>query len=106
MPDQLLVNVKRCAAQHNGSECGSAVFYDWGIQIMENVSIDNMLGVAEKYKDSAYVNNVKICARCTTPYAVVEGKMIDIGAELSAEDVKNILARGQAQLPHPKIKDP
>lgn len=101
-----LTNIVRCPATANGGTCNSAVFYDWGIQIIEKFSASTPIGQAEKFKDYASASNVHICARCTTPYIKVEGELIDISEELSAEDVKLILSRGQAQLPHPKLKDP
>jgi len=104
MPE--LVNVVRCPAVVADGECGSAVFYDWGIQLMEKWNGTTVIGNAERQKDWASDRNVKICARCTTPYVVIEGNLVDISVELTAEDVKAILSRGQATLPHPKIKDP
>jgi len=63
-------------------------------------------GEIERFRDWASPTNVKICVRCTTPYVLQAGELIDLSHELSAEDVKAILTRGQATNPHPKIKDP
>lgn len=100
--DTKLVNVFRCEA----GDCGSPVFYDWGLQVMNRFNGSNPTGPSEKFANYASSENVKICARCNTPYIVVEGSLVDISADLGAEDVKAIIARGQATLPHPQRKDP
>lgn len=101
-----LVNVFRCETPLAGIECGSPVFYDWGLQVMNRFNGSNPTGPSEKFANYASSENVKICARCNTPYIVVEGSLLDISADLGAEDVKAIISRGQQVLPHPKQKDP
>ena len=107
MPEDRFPNAMRCPAAQNGGACNSAVFYDWGIQFMDKNPVASITGGnQERYRDWAQLSNVKICARCTTPYILEGGLLVDISSELSAEDVKAILARGQASLPHAKIRDP
>jgi hypothetical protein len=83
------------------------VFYDWGLVILDTgqpTGVDG--GELQRWKDYASPRAIKICARCMTPYVLEAGDLLDISAELGAEDIRSILARGQATLPHPKIKDP
>lgn len=102
-----LATVTRCPAVVADEPCGSAVFYDWGIELFHSSPVGDVRGGnMERFNDWTQGSNVKICVRCTTPYIVQAGELIDISAELSAEDVKAILTRGQALNPHPKIKDP
>ena len=97
----------RCSVPIGSGECGSAVFYDWGLQILSRGDYNSIQGgLSERFKDYASANTVKICARCNTPYLLEHGTLIDLSEELSGEDVRAILARGQATLPHVKIKDP
>ncbi len=102
------LSVKRCPAPLGGGTCGSAVFYDWGLVLMEDYSPPALVAgtVMERWQHTPSPANIKICARCTTPYVLDGGELIDVSAELSAEEVKAVLARGQVSLPHPKIKDP
>ena len=105
--NESLPTLKRCPADLGDGECGSAVFYDWGLELLDaRDSLDIRGGPAERYKDWAQSNQVKICVRCTTPYVIQSGELVDVSAELSAEDVKAVLSRGQVSNPHPKIKDP
>jgi hypothetical protein len=103
-----LVRVARCTAALGGSECTSAVFYDWGLQVLENRDTFSVFGdTIERFNGfTQHGYNVKICARCTTPYILEGGELYDISDELSAEDVAAIIRRGQTSLPHPYIKDP
>lgn len=103
-----LVNVIRCSAPAHteDAQCGSPVFYDWGLQVLNSYTGTNPTGPNVKFANYADGQNVKICARCNTPFIVVEGDLVDISADLGAEDVKAIISRGQATLPHPKQKDP
>ena len=102
-----LENVKRCPAKLGKHTCDSAVFYDWGLVIMGGFSMRGPSGEAlQRYEGAADPSNIKICARCTTPYVIENGELLDISEELGAEDVKAVLARGQTTGPHPKIKDP
>lgn len=103
-----LLNVHRCQADFNGGKCDSPIFYDWGIQVIEALSGQSIVKSAGEGLFSRYASpdHVKICTRCTTPYLIVDGALVDISSELTTEDVKLILSRGQATLPHPKIKDP
>lgn len=87
--------------------CGSAVFYDWGLKLMTSAPMVGARGnKLERYSDWASGLNVMICARCNTPYISEEGKLVDVSDELGAEEVRALIARGQAVLPHPAIKDP
>lgn len=107
MPETKLVNVKRCTAKHGGKECGSAVFYDWGLSVMGSFSMKGISGAPlARFEGTADPNHIKICARCTTPYIIEDGDLVDISEELSGEDVKAIIVRGQIAQPHPSIKDP
>ena len=106
MPESRLVNIIRCPAPLGDGKCDSAVFYDWGLQVMERLPNHTITGDDSKFNNYASPTNVTICARCTTPYVRKEGDLVDISGELSAEDVKLILQRGQASLPQVKIKDP
>lgn len=83
------------------------MFYDWGLVLLDARPVNDLRGgESERYHDWASQNHIKICSRCNTPYLIEGGELIDISAELGPEDVHAILARGQATLPHPKIKDP
>ena len=100
-------NLKRCPAPLAGSECGSAVFYDWGIQLFSEYTPRGISGQdIPRWEGFGQFDNVKICVRCTTPFVIEGGELVSIENELSAEDVKAILTRGQATNPHPKVKDP
>lgn len=102
-----LTNVNRCQAPLGGGVCNSAVFYDWGLAVAGRYSYKGPTGnMGDRYTGTTTMDNVKICARCTTPYIITDGELVDISDELSGEDVKAILSRGQATLPHVKIKDP
>ena len=100
------MKVKRCPAPLGAAECGSAVFYDWGLKILETSVISGPRGPIDRYRDYGSPTSVIICARCTTPYLMEGGDLVSIADELSAEDVKAIITRGQMMLPHPVIKDP
>ena len=105
MPE--IEHLKRCPAKLGDSECGSAVFYDWGLELLDTKPTQDIRGgPSERFKDWASGNRIKICVRCTTPYIVEAGDLVDISAELSGEDVKSVLTRGQVLNPAPKIKDP
>ena len=103
-----LGTLKRCPANVAGKkECGSPVFYDWGLELLDEAGFTSIRGGnQERYRDYAGRNHVKICVRCTSPYILEGGELIDISEELSAEDVKAVLARGQALSPPPAVKDP
>lgn len=102
-----LEHVKRCPAPLANGVCNSAVFYDWGLQLMETRPTTSVKGEhITKLKDYAVDQQIKICARCNTPYILEAGDFIDISDELSPEEVQAIIKRGQANLPHVKIKDP
>lgn len=102
-----LQGLKRCPAKLGGKKCNSPIFYDWGLELLLETGWNSITGgQIDSLKGHTGRDNIKICARCTTPY-ILEGKeLIDISEELGAEDVKSILARGQTTLPHVKIKDP
>lgn len=103
----MLDNVVRCQGKLGEADCGSPVFYDWGIELLTSEQYSSVRGGnIERYSDFGSRTHVKICARCTTPYIMEAGQLVDISAELTSEDVKAILARGQATLPHVKVKDP
>ena len=102
-----LAKAKRCPAAFNGGECASAVFYDWGLQIIDAAGYLGPDGAPiARYEGHGDPRGIKICARCTTPYLLIAGDLISIADELGGEDVKAILQRGQSTLPHVKIKDP
>ncbi len=101
------LNLKRCPAPLGGGACGSSVFYDWGLVVMESFSGTSITGdKLQRAEEQAYPRQVKICSRCTTPYIIEDGELLDVSKELSAEDVKAVLARGSTTGPHPRIKDP
>lgn len=107
----MALQVIRCPATHGATGartiCDSAVFYDWGIKLMESATVPDIRGGSvERFNNFAETRNVQICVRCSTPYIVMAGELIDISEELSDEDVKLIISRGQATQPHPAIKDP
>jgi DNA-directed RNA polymerase subunit RPC12/RpoP len=87
--------------------CGSAVFYDWGLQMLHSTPTPSVRGGnVERFNDWVQGSNVKICARCNTPYIIEAGTLVDVSDELGPEEIKSIIARGQATLPHPNVKDP
>lgn len=102
-----LQGLKRCPAKLAGKECKSSIFYDWGLELLDETGWNSITGgQIEGFKGHIQRNHIKICARCTTPYILEAGELVDISEELGSEDVKSILARGQTTLPHVKIKDP
>ncbi len=103
-----LKDLKRCPAGRVGRQkCNSPVFYDWGLELLDATGYNSVMGgQMEAFKGHVARNPIKICARCTTPYIIEGNELVDISEELGAEDVKSILLRGQATLPHTKIKDP
>lgn len=105
--DSPLKMIKRCPARAESGECGSAVFYDWGLVVLHTGGTTGLDGSEiERWKNYAAPSAIKICARCMTPYVLEGGDLVDISEELGPEDIRAILSRGQATLPHPKIKDP
>lgn len=103
-----LEKVARCPATANGKSCDSAIFYDWGLEILDTRPAFSITGgEIERFKEfAAPGNRVKICAICQTPYVLEGGELIDLSAEIGPEDIDSIIRRGQAVMPHPVIKDP
>lgn len=94
-----LENVHRC-------ECGSAVFFDWGIEILTKENSASVRGgVIDSYRDYATRNAVKVCTRCNTPYVIEMGTIVDVSSELGPEEIQNLIRLGNATLPHVRVKD-
>jgi len=97
----------RCPAKLGNGECKSAIFYDWGLKMMTHAPVVGIDGNnLQKYDGWSSGQSIQICARCSTPYIVEEGRLVDVSVELGPEEVNQIISRGQTNLPHPKIKDP
>ena len=100
--------ITRCTAKPNGGgSCGSAVFFDWGLQVLNTTPIADVRGGnIDRFNDYAQPNSVKICARCNTPFLLQAGELIDLSDELTTEDVQGIIARGRGSVVPPRVRDP
>lgn len=79
-------NVIRC-------DCGSAAFFDWGVQIIPTANY----GKSPRGQDYSSGANVKICAACLKPAIIVDGDVYDASAYVTAQQVKDIIRRGQTK---------
>lgn len=97
----------RCPAGFGGGTCNSPIYYDWGIQMAAKPPSHGVSGQAlDKLSNWGSMYHVKICVRCSTPYIMEDGELVDVSSELGPEEVSRIIKTGQASLPHPAIKDP
>ena len=88
-------------------ECGSSMFFDWGIELLTGEEIPSVTGgVVERWRDSASQRNVKVCVGCLTPYIIEAGDLVDVSEELTKEDIQGLLRMQQGSRPVASKKDP
>lgn len=95
-PEKL--NVHECVADG----CGSILFFDWGLQLLDKSGYNTPLGPGQQ--PNVYCYAVKACARCRTPQAIIDGQLIDLSAMIGREEIDTLIRVGQA-VPHSR-KDP
>lgn len=87
--------------------CGSATFFDWGIELLEEtqkfpgIRVDSE-GSPEELADwagKAARHHVKVCVACFTPYILEASKLVDVSEEVDPEMLRGMFLGG----PHKKL---
>ncbi len=87
-PDKL--NIHECVAE----KCGSLLFFDWGLELLDKSGYNTPLGPGQQ--PYTHVYNVKVCARCRTAQAIIDGQLVDLSAMISSEEVETLIRIGKA----------
>jgi hypothetical protein len=74
-------------------DCGCKAFFDWGIKI----GSVNDFGPSPRNKEWASTDNVQICVSCLKPSVVYQGTIYDASEYISAEQVQDLIEKGQAR---------
>lgn len=85
-------------------ECGSAAFFDWGIQIIEH----STKYPGHRTQDWSHGNNVKICVDCKKPVVLHEGDLYDASEFVDHTAIDQLIRWSQeknAKVPT-KVMDP
>ncbi len=101
----MTLNVYRCSK----GDCGSAAFFDWGIELLEETQSYNSI-VADRdsatkaelisdWSGKASRHHVKVCVLCFTPYILEAGKLVDVSEEIETEMLRGMFLQG----PHKKL---
>jgi len=88
MPSELSKNVKRC-------ECGSALFLNWGLNVVAGYDYKPPTGVNPRGQDYSHSWPVMVCAVCDRPWGVWDGDLHDVSEVVSPEDVRAVMLRLQ-----------
>jgi hypothetical protein len=74
-------------------DCGSCCFFDWGVKVI----VAGNYGKSPRCQDYTTTDNVQICAGCLKPVMVKDGDIYDASDYVSANQVRDILKRGQTK---------
>lgn len=85
-------------------ECGSAAFFDWGIQLVTKA----VKYPGHRTEDFAGSSHVKICVGCKRPVLLYDGDLYDAAEFVDKEDIDQLIRWSQeknAKVPT-KVMDP
>jgi hypothetical protein len=84
------LNVHSCVREG----CDSILFFDWGLELLDKSGYNTPLGPGQL--PQVYTYRVKACARCRTPQAVMDGRLVDLSALIGPEEIDTLIRVGQA----------